>query len=823
MDINIDYNYDQWDIDPGLRSSGNINDATAYVDIDFDKMYAADIAEQFVKKALRGQTIVGYDFTPSCELIDKIHPEEYTAKKTEYAHIKVEINMKKDNKYPHAELLPDDVDLIPWKGANYYGDISSEQVQTVFDARTIKPAMKQVISAMSSLYAYHTAAGGDSSTALKTLNIISGTNIPDLEDLTRLVTPNFHVRALINTGKPHSTIFGQGTLQRTLRVIDRGIVKEHFPTDAAVNWSRIMTITRYIAAINLVTMKELREAAKKNIVEISMMVIKGAYPTICEGDYILPRLTKYEGKTVNYHEELRRHWDISDYIVTEETRIQSALMKLEEIGFPVDANLNRLLENLATLRQRNKPSTRGSRVIQSHDINETIITRQSSQIAARDAFETADKGSLAKIAKEVVILKALEDDKFRKGCDAVIKARDDIGEVPDVETLANLEHARYSLVYLHSSEFAKRVITIATDRLGSENLAEIRYFRYYMNLTKSAVSNYAQLPKNMNVILKITDNMVGLLKSISWPKGVPPKLEDFKVYASRDLDKAIVNSTTHFINQTCKAWAARYGAKAKSLAEKYSERKNDKLLEIVVLYQALSVAYNNVSFITLSKKSKGYFDPNVRVNNYLHKSGTAYCRKRKIDYPIPEEQKFDSMMELAKALDMQLQPKVTFVWVEEQVRKRMEMTAGDLNQIKCGNCKVDSLEYKDEDIDPLVTDMQNKDEPDDDFSDDDDDDLCNLILKANEDFREEHKKELEDYLPIQIFESFPSEEALQATLKRLNLRDASELLTADKHGKAFFWESWDVSERMNIMEEIGFHVLEADEHEMEPWHGNILN
>lgn len=547
-------------------------------------------------------------------------------------------------------------------GRKYHGSKTGNKARMLFDTGEWEPSQRTRAKNSAFIGALLSTSGSNMDDAVAVASAIAGEEVP-VEAITHTELPmQILKREAAASAKENHTVYGHANAQSAITWDDHQLHAEILPPNAALDWSRVTAIARYIGEANCMLDPEFIAYARA--IGVPYALINGCWATTTTADYqinaadfaeipltvgaILPSAAlndAYSGHAEGLYDAIHR-------------------MANEVLSGLVDPTLEALLriaENQQAKSGKTKLAT-GTYILsepQAHKYN-----AEKAADATKDSARSWDAFTKS-MAELITSNRHLE----KAAADTVVASRARQDYYQSIEPL--LAEVCLSAVW-------KRTLMYLNEMLGSSSKALERASR----LKRSMLNNSAPLGASCILTARIrasaTPQVLSVTKRIM--AGDIPKLKiavDARYGHNHNgllQQRAFVAALNDHLKKSKVEWAERY----KKLANTYGLAGGTQNKRQSVLFGSTAYAFSNLTGYLLSRHDARFVDPAVLASSYLVKITRSYVKKRHLSMPNLAKLTGKDAHEQAVELDSLLTPNISFVDVEDFVYNKLYMFYSDL-------------------------------------------------------------------------------------------------------------------------------------------------
>lgn len=643
-----------WGIDD--NTSGSISDPFASVEIDAFNQTGSDWFNLMLTASVGGRPVHGVTFAATCETLAKSN--EHFAKKHAVGRVGFSAITKA---VPHAG---DEWDEQVLMGKAFHGTKTGNKARILFDTGEWEPSIRTRAKNAAITGALLVNTGSTLDEAKMVISAIAGEPVPE-DAIINAETPlSILKREASSIAKSNHIVYGKGNAQQAITWADHQMHVDKLPLDAAMDWSRVTTIARYLGEANSRYDPDFQEYAR--VLGVPYVLITKSWAHVNSGDYIIDTdkfatITTELAKRTPGPELMNAYSDHQQNLYDAIHRMAAEL----EVGV-TDPTMDALVHIAMAAGSRGNNKTRkvatGNEVI----AEATRHTFGADEAAAKTADSATSWNSL---------VASLCD--LKKGAPALARAFNEahLSFREGTELPASVD-----IIY---SELAKSAVWIRASHHLAQSLGNTSTAHARMStLKRSMLNNSATLFVSQNTTSRIREALQMRLKTLvrDVAVGKVPRLAipiapslSTKTVLSTAMRSFMANIAKH-LNTSKVAWATRYS----HLAATYGVGKTDELKAKAVKFGTCSTAFSMLTSTSLLAIDDGFIDKTNFMGSYLVHSASNYRRKRGLPKLDPVKFQGITAAEQAVLLDDFYKPQVSFVSVELFCREKLTQFHDDI-------------------------------------------------------------------------------------------------------------------------------------------------
>lgn len=615
-----------------------LSDAFADVEFDPHAQTGSDWYRLMLSAGLGGAVVHGATTTATSETLAKV-TEEF-ARYHASARIKVD---RKTKVVKHASADWYEQNLT---GHSYYGTTTENKARMLFDTAEWEPATRVRASNAAFVGGLMCAQGSSLDDATKIASVCAGEVVPQEAVINTELPLSVLKREAAAMAKVNHTVYSYANTQRAITWDAHQFHEQTLPADAAMDWSRITTIARYLGEAN--ALLDPKYLAYAENIGVPYSIIRGSWASVHAADYILDSAL-FQDVTLEAGKVLPTP-PLADAYDKQASNMYDAIHRMaNEVKTGLsDLTMDNLLRIAETYKARRKPTKR-TIAQETEMLADTTMHRYTTEFAANAVASSARAwDSLVTAVTELV----QSNRALKAACANAVSAYKGRMEYRDALEPLYLELCDVP-VWLRAFDYLKAA-------LGNHYKARERISR----LKRSTLANSAPLetPTILTARSRMSLEQPTLkLANLALVGKMPfnrMSIDARRVVAHQNLDRhaALYQSVNSHLHSTKREWAERY----KKMAEMYKLAGGQSGMRKSILYGCASKAFSMVNAYLMSKADVGFIDPQELQTSYLVSSATNYVRKRHITKPNFQPLVGLSAVDQATTLDSLLPSPVTF-------------------------------------------------------------------------------------------------------------------------------------------------------------------
>jgi hypothetical protein len=637
-----------------VLDEGALADAWCDEPLDFEEQTGADWYAKMLSASLGGKVVHGANIIPACELLAKT-TEDFAEN---YIHGRV--GYEPDTL--DASRAEDDPIDAPYFGHDYHGTTTASGEVLAYDTGLWEPSSRQRARSAAVLAADMASVTGKPLEAIDAVSIITASEVPIAAVENTMVLLSATKRAAATVSKPNHKIFQMATIQRAVTWEDSALQSDKLPPGAAVDWSKVTLVARYLGEVNCAYDDRFRLYARAKGVPYAL--IKNAWAWCSDFDSVLDLGDKLKPPALppdlvpSVTDSLSEHVD--SILVTVNSTIQAlkegttdnaidALVRIAEHYNRKQGATQKIVstgaENIAEIRSH-KHNAESARAVTS-----SANTSYEALVEAISGYVTKDRTAKLLLQEVVTDGRQAKNYKLSELANKVLK----------------------NVVWKSAADILSQ--TIGEISTAVTRMARLKRTFGRFSTPWGVEGVYSADSSNRGTFIRLFKDSL-----LAKPKFVPVKLYQLTEtqHVSLKTVQTLANRVYEHLTVYRKAWSERYDAWAAAWASRASNKSHPKAKELSVKYGAAASAFNSVTSAGLMSPDTGYVDLATLPACYLAKAMKNYVKKRRKPEVKTKDKEVHSMADLAQIYDDALKPEVSFVSVELFVRERLKMLADDL-------------------------------------------------------------------------------------------------------------------------------------------------
>lgn len=623
--------------------------ADPFMDAEYDPMVqtGGDWYRLMLAASLGGAVVHGQTVAPTCETIAKV--DEVFARNHAVARIHINREVKDT---PHAGHL---WQLHNLRGKGYHGTRTTNKARMLFNTEEWEPSTRVRAANAAFVGGLLAAQGCSIADAVEIAGAVAGEPVPESAVINTELPMSVLKHEAAATAKSNHVVYGYANTQKAITWDAHQFHEKTLPADAALDWSRVTTVARYVGEANSMVDDTFIKYASEFGVPYSL--VTGSWASVWASDYILnvddfrvvPRLEVNAMPTPA----------LNDVYDRQASNLYDAIHRMAN---EVKVGLSDItIESLLKIAEAYKPKKGSRHIARGTELLGEATMHIYTAEAASNAVATSARSWDALVCAATELVGS--NRQLKQACAAAVanfKQHRDF--VHDLEPL---------FLELCDTPIWLRAFDYLKNALGNHYKAHDRMSK----LKRSTLANSAPLDtpqvltgRTRNVLTEPARRLATLALTGTMPLN-RLSVDARRLVAHQNLDQhaALFASVNAHMSTTKKEWVQRYSR----MAETYALSKTDKSEYYAVIYGAISKAFAMVNSYLLTRPADGFIDPQALTTSYVVAIAGNYVRKRHITKVNMQPLIGQNAFEQAALLDQWLKPKVTFTEIVAACHKRL--------------------------------------------------------------------------------------------------------------------------------------------------------